>query len=298
MVPDPSAILGAATFLGLSGALVYAGTLGGIVREALRPDRKTVGWALGRGTPSEPDAWGLPAREWTHTFEGASCPVFDIGESDPAAPTAVVLHGFARSRYDALARLGPILPHARRFILPDLPGHGDAFGRGTRLGTDEDRFLESLLCSVTTGSVLLVGHSLGATVALHAATLQSLAPRVRGVVALAPYEHLRTPLGARLDLRALPRAPLVGPAIATLGVFGIRERSTRDAAARTSCPVAVLAGAHDPVTPLAEARAIADAARHARFHTVAHGRHDDFHTLGREQMSAALDWIAENAAGR
>lgn len=288
---DPSAILGGCAFLGASAGLLYGGALFGVVREALRPERRTIGWALGRGSPSDPAHWGLPAREWSHGFAGASCPVFDLGDDDPGAPTAIVIHGFARSRYDALARLGPVLPHARRFILPDLPGHGDAAGRGTRLGTDEDAFLESLVTSATSGPVLFVGHSLGAVVALQAASREALAARVRGVVALAPYERLRTPLGARLDLRAMPKRPLLGPAIGVLGMLGVRERSTREAAAKVACPVAVIAGEADPVTPLAEARAIADSASTSRFASIAHARHDDFHTAGRSEMEAALAWI-------
>jgi pimeloyl-ACP methyl ester carboxylesterase len=272
--------------------LVYAGVVAGVVREAVKPERKTLGWALGRGLPSEPGAWGLPAREWRHEFDGASCPVWEIGESDPAAPTAIVLHGFARSRYDALARVGPMLPFVKRVIMPDLPGHGDALGRGTRLGTDEELFVESLAAAATTGPLILVGHSLGATIAIHAATLDSLAPRVEGVVALAPYERLSTPLGARLDLRAMPRTPIIRPTLTALAALGIRERSTRAAAARTACPIAVLAGEYDPVTPLEEARAIAAAAPRSRLAIIPHGRHDDFHTLGREEMTAALTWVA------
>ena len=52
-MPDASAILGATAFLGFSGALVYAGAVAGIAREALRPERRTMGWdrdaSLGAG---------------------------------------------------------------------------------------------------------------------------------------------------------------------------------------------------------------------------------------------------------
>ena len=293
-MPDAASILGGTAFLAGSGALVYGGTVAAVVREALRPERKTIGWALGRGLPSEPGAWGLQVREWTHEFDGASCPVWDLGDPSPHARTAIVLHGFARSRYDALARLGPLLPSAERFLLPDLPGHGEATGRGTRLGTDEDAFVESLVASKTASDaeLILVGHSLGATVAIHAAARGSLAQRVRGVIALAPYERLRTPLGARLDLRGMPRTAIVPPALAMLGAFGVRERSTRAAAARLRCPLAVVAGGADPVTPLDEARGIAEAAAKHRFTVLPLGRHDDFHTLGREEMLASMAWIA------
>lgn len=295
-MPDPSAILGAAAFLGTSSLLLWAGAVGGVVREALRPERKTIGWALGRGLPSEPTAWGLPGQEWDFEFDGTRCPVFEIGDTDPSAPAVIFLHGFARSRYDSLARIGPLLPHARRFILPDLPGHGDARGRSTRLGTDEDRFVAALAARCATGSLVLAGHSLGATIALHAATLPELAPRVKGVLALAPYERLRTPLGARLDLRALPRSPILGPALTTLAALGIRERSTRESAARIACPVAVVAGGVDPVTPIEEARAIASAARTSRLATIDRARHDDFETVGRADVEASIAWLAAQGA--
>jgi len=297
-VADAASILGGVAFLGASGVLLYAGAVAGVVREALRPERRTIGWALARGLPSEPTAWGLPAREWMFESDGARCPVFEIGDADPAAPTAIVLHGFARSRYDALSRLGPMLPHTTRFLLPDLPGHGDATGRGTRLGWDEDRLLADLACRHATDDLLLVGHSLGATIAIHAATHADLAPRVRGVLALAPYEQLRTPLGARLDLRGMPRAALVNPALLTLGALGVRERSTAESAARVAAPLAVLAGEADPVTPIEEARRIARSAPRSRFASIPHARHDDFHTAGRDEIAAALAWIHDQAKPR
>jgi pimeloyl-ACP methyl ester carboxylesterase len=297
-VPDSSAIFGTAAFLAGSGALVYAGALAGVVKEALRPERKTVGWALGRQSPIEPTAWGLAGREWSHAAHGATCPVFDVGSDDPHASTVVVLHGFSRSRYDSLGRLGPMLPFAQRFLCPDLPGHGDAAGRGTRLGTDEERFVESLILSTTKGRILLVGHSLGATIALHTATLPSIAERISGLVLLAPYESLRTPISARLDLRALPRRPLAGATMRALAAFGVRERSSRMAAALVKAPVAVVAGGSDPVTPVSEARAIAESASQHRFTLIPAARHDDFHTAGREEMRRALAWIQNPTEAR
>jgi pimeloyl-ACP methyl ester carboxylesterase len=287
---DTSSIIGGAAFLGGCAALLYGGTVAAVVAEALRPERRNLGWALARGLPSEPTCWGLPAREWRFEWRGASCPVWEIGDDDPAATTAIVVHGFSRSRYDALARLGPLLPHARRFLLPDLPGHGESSGRGTRLGADEGEYLTALASAHTRGELILVGHSLGATIAIKAASSADIASRVRAVIALAPYERLRTPIGARLDLRGMPRLPLVAPVVRALGVLGATERSTRGDAARVSCPLAVLAGEVDPVTPLSEAKAIAAAAKQSRLAVIAHARHDDFHTLGRDEVSAAAAW--------
>jgi pimeloyl-ACP methyl ester carboxylesterase len=261
----------------------------------MRPERKTVGWALGRGLPAEPAHWGVPSREWNLEFRGARCPVFELGEQDPAAPTALVLHGFARSRYDSLARAGALLSVAPRVLLPDLPGHGDAQGRGTRLGTDEEDFAAAVLeAAGTTGPLYFAGHSLGATIAIRAASLPALAPRVKGVLALAPYESLRTPLAARMELRAMPTGLLLAPTLRLLALRGIRERSTIEAAARLSCRFAVVAGSWDPVTPLAEADRIARAAPNGRLWTVPGARHDDFHTLGRLAVDDAVRWLAES----
>lgn len=287
---------GAALFLASTGLASYAVAIGGVAREAVRPERKTVGWALGRGLPVEPSCWGTPSREWSLEFEGSRCPIVELGDPAPDAPTALVLHGFGRSRYDSLARAGVLLPHVRRVLLPDLPGHGDAEGRSTRLGTGEERFALAVLAAARCeGPVILMGHSLGATIAIHAAALPELADRVRGVVALAPYESLRTPLGARLDLRGMPRRALLAPTLALLKALGIHERSTREASARLRCPLAVLAGDADPVTPLAEARAIADAAPRSRFTVIERGRHDDFLTLGRAGLDEGLAWIGREA---
>ena len=294
-MPELTALLGLGAFLGASAAALYATGVGGVVLEAMRPERKTVGWALARGLPSEPGAWGLPVREWSVEFRGAHCPVFDLGDAARDAPTAIVLHGFSRSRYDSLSRLAPLMHHARRFLLIDLPGHGEATGRSTRLGGDEAELVAEIATAHTDGPLLLMGHSLGATVAIAAASDERIAARVRGVLALAPYESLRTPLGARLDLRGMPRGALVPAALRVLRALGVEERSTREAATRVRCPLAVLAGEIDPVTPVEEARAVAHAARLGRFALVRHGRHDDFTTLGRDEMNAALAWIASAA---
>ncbi|MFM1868678.1 MAG: hypothetical protein RL591_2086, partial [Planctomycetota bacterium] len=47
------------------------------------------------------------------------------------------------------------------------------------------------------------------------------------------------------------------------------------------------------VTPLEEARAIAQAARRSQWANIAHARHDDFHTLGIREIDAAMQWLAK-----
>ncbi len=93
----------------------------------------------------------------------------------------------------------------------------------------------------------------------------------------------------------MPRAALLAPTLGTLSALGIREHSTLEAARSLRAPLAVVAGAHDPVVPVRESAAIAEAAARARVFTVQEGRHDDFHTLGRDAMREALAWIDSTA---
>jgi predicted esterase len=59
----------------------------------------------------------------------------------------------------------------------------------------------------------------------------------------------------------------------------------------------VIAGTADLIAPIEEARAIAAAAKRGRFAAITHARHDDFHTMGRAEMIAALAWITHSAPG-
>ena len=101
-------------------------------------------------------------------------------------PHAVVLvHGTLTTLDDMLLALGPTLA-SQRLIAIDRPGYGFS---DRRAGEDAGLFrqaacLNAVLDKLDVSSVVLVGHSFGASVAIAMALL---APeRTRGVVALAP----------------------------------------------------------------------------------------------------------------
>jgi uncharacterized protein len=214
---------------------------------------------------------GLEAKEWWLDVPNARLPVWDIELGDRAGGLSVVfLHGWGRSRVDSLGRIAPFLEQAERIVLIDLRGHGEASGR-TNLGDGEERDIAQLVERLPDGPVLLVGHSLGATIAIAAA---SLAPRVLGVIAMAPYDTVRTPLRSRLVVRDLPAGLCVTLALLVLRAFGAQQYSTIDAARRLRCPLLVLHGANDRIVPVAEAEAIARAGK-GEFVLVADAEHAD-----------------------
>lgn len=288
---DP--IIGGTTFLATSALLTWGAAVAATTFEALHPPRRSVGWALARGFACDPEAMGLAAREFTREIHGSTIDGWQI-DLRAEGVDVLFLHGYARSRIDSLRRIDPWLPLARRLTFVDLPGHGEARGRGSSLGTHEPKLIASLLETLDLTKTVLVGHSLGAIIAMRASLEPSIEHRVRSVVAIAPYERLATPLGARLDLRGMPRSGMLEPSLALLRVCGVREEPTSETAARMRVPLAILAGSLDPTSPVEEAHRIAARAPDAVLHEIEGGRHDDLWIIG----AAAYAAIAQQMCAR
>lgn len=225
-------------------------------------------------------------------------------------PTLVVVHGWGRSRIDSLARLRALLAIApgrfRRALLIDLRGHGESEGAASvsRLGDGDDRDLLELLRRVGGDRCMVMGHSMGAVVAIAAAALASsedhraevrsgvekgLPPAVTviGVIAVAPYVEVAVPMIARLRARELPARPFTELALVALRlVSGIRRRSTIDSAERACVPLAVVAATEDPLAPIEGAEAIA----------AAHVRSAECHAEG-QQSSPPMLFLRLEGAG-
>ncbi len=271
---------GLAVLLGAGALLASAIYFIGVWRDAVRPARRTMGWALARGAPGHPEELGLATQERTVRCGGQPVPAWFVqGRGGSGAPAVVFLHGHGRSRWDSLRRIGPWIDRAWLLVLPDLRGHGEAPGRST-LGRREPADIAALLAEIDAlrpgTPVILVGHSLGAVVAIHAAAAREAAGApLAGVHAYGPYERVRTPFEARLRARGLPTRPFSDLAIALVQRLDGPEIPTSAAAARLAAtPLEVTADAGDAVSPPQEARAIAQAAPRGRFHCttgIAHG---------------------------
>jgi pimeloyl-ACP methyl ester carboxylesterase len=233
----------------------------------------------------------LTFESWTFDRpDGAALAVWDVtapqptpGSESPQKLTAVFLHGWGHSRIDSLTRIKPFLPLCDRLILYDLRGHGDSSGSISTLGHHEDDDLTALLERLDDERVLLVGHSMGAVIAMAAASKMyfashPLARRILGVIAYAPYCEFHHSLCGRLGVAQYPARPISDLALLILRLRGVRPLSLReDTIAGIRCSLLIIHGVEDEVAPPAHGRRIAGAALDAALHEVAGASHVDAH---------------------
>lgn len=241
-------------------------------RTLTSPPRRTYASALARGRPGEPSqlppsthAPHAPRAFDSWTFPSCAGPlqVWDMPGDDPAGSVVVMCHGWGDSRIGALTRAPGVLPVCARLVMWDMPGHGDSPGRCS-LGLREVDLLLDLLAHVAGEKpVVLFGWSLGAGVAIAAA---ARAPRlVSAVIAESPYRLAPTPARNVLRLMALPHRPNLHPALWCVGwlagagaTFPGFDRAIL--AGNLACPLLVIHGELDAVSPIEDARAIVNAA--------------------------------------
>lgn len=177
-------------------------------------------------------------------------------------PGVVVVHGravnkestlhyvsFLRRRYDVLAI--------------DLRGHGESEGTVTTFGAHEVRDVSgavSALLARGATSVAALGGSLGAASSLLAAGCD---PRIRCVVADAPFARLRELLDlhrARLHIPREPFSPLAKSILDRRCDFDIDRVNPEEAVGRTRAPVLVIHGTGDRTIPVGHGRRVQERA--------------------------------------
>ena len=126
-----------------------------------------------------------------------------VHEQAGAGPALLFLHGFTDSAHS----FALLLPHLRHqhVILPDLRGHGASF-RGDIASIDalaED--IEAMISTMGLTRPILIGHSMGALIAVAIAARRRVA--VRGLMTICGSLRPAGPTLARLSARfaALPR---------------------------------------------------------------------------------------------
>lgn len=278
-----------------------------------RPPRRTYAGELARGRPGDPGEL-TPSRAfetWHFESGGAKFEVWDVPGEARRGPVVVLTHGWGDSKIGGLSRLNAVLPRASRVLMWDLRGHGVTPGP-SMLGQREGVDLVSLLSAANAaGPVVLYGWSLGAMVSLMAAAGDA-GGAVAGVIAQTPYQFAITPARNVMRIRRLPHA-LVLPA--AMGIVGMRggagwtwKKPLAPAAApfdgcaiaaKVYCPLLVLHGTEDEVTPLDDGRAIAKAAPRGRIVEVEGGRHNDLWSepnLRRQCEQAIAAFLAETGS--
>ena len=202
--------------------------------------------------------------------------------------TVVYLHGVADNRGSSIGAIERLVPLGYNVIAYDSRAHGTSEGDRCTYGYAEKRDLQHVLDQAGAVDVILIGHSLGAAVALQTAAIE---PRVRAVVAASSFSDLRTIATERASL--FPAWSL-GPAFERAerdGQFVVDEVSPAKAAARITVPVLLVHGAQDRDTPPIHSQRVFDALRGPKkMLTVPNAGHND--VLRGEVWAEIEAWLA------
>jgi pimeloyl-ACP methyl ester carboxylesterase len=284
--------LGLLILIGIAAAALVALLTVILVRQARQPPRRTAAWAIARGIPCDPGDLGLEYETWTLDRPGnVRLPVWDVTLNGRGTPglTAVFLHGWGQSRIEMLSRLDSWGEHCGRAVFYDLRGHGDAEGSSSRLGANEDDDLLDLVGRLGDEPVVLVGHSMGAVIALRAAARAGAErPSIRGVAAYGAYDDFHTSLQGRLRAEGYPSRPMTDLAMRWFDVRGLRQEPARLAAARLPCPVLLVHGRDDTICPPYHAECLAAAANRSTLLMIDGAGHGDAHEVDRAAHGDAL----------
>jgi pimeloyl-ACP methyl ester carboxylesterase len=256
-----NALLGILPVLAL-GLGLYVGVLTlATHRRLTRPPRRTYAWAVAKGSPGDPGELEKPRRFERFEFsrDGTTFVGWSIEGDAPLGPVVVLTHGWADSKVGGLARAEVVAALASRVVAWDLRGHGESGGTST-LGLREKDDLLALIDTLEEGTpIVLFGWSLGAGVSIAAAAETA---RVVGVIAESPYRLAATPAGNVLEARSMPWRVNLPLALRLVGSAAAWRGFDRCAiAARLCVPLLVIHGEADVVSPFADGRAIAAAAR-------------------------------------
>jgi len=280
---------------------------------AQRPPRFTPGVAIARGRPSDPADTGFDHFEqWNlDRPDGATLPVWEVdltsyqqttsdyisdddSQSSAQELTVIFVHGWGQSRLSMLTRLELWRGLVRRAALYDLRGHGEATGARSRLGHDEHFDLLELIRRLGEGRFVLVGFSMGAVIASHAAAADSdVKQQIAGVIAYGPYVDFHQSLRGRLQHMGYPTRPMTDLAMWWLRVRGIHHRNLIEDAKHLACPLLILHGTADQIAPFSHAEQLVDAAADAALHAVQDADHFELHDMDVEEHRTALRRFVE-----
>jgi len=174
-----------------------------------------------------------------------------IHAAPPARGTFVYLHGVSDNRGSSVFIAEHFVPLGFDVVAYDSRAHGDSGGDACTYGFYEKQDLSRVIDHLPPGPVVLMGHSMGAAVALQAAAEDH---RVSAVIAEASFSDLRT--------AALERAPFFASAgnlrdafarAEAEGHFEVDAVSPVAAAPRIAAPVLLIHGDADRETPYAHA---------------------------------------------
>jgi pimeloyl-ACP methyl ester carboxylesterase len=237
---------------------------------------------------------------------------------DPALPAVVFIHGAQQDHSCWGLQSRWFAHHGHAVLAPDLPGHGRSGGEPLPSVEAIAGWLIAVLDAAGIGQAMLVGHSMGSLAALDAAARH--AERVASVVligASVPMPVSDALLDAAINDEPAAMAMINGWSHSQRGligantvpgmwIYGINRRLMERqkpgamihdlnacnnytagiaAAAAVTCPVLIVAGNHDLMTPMRNTRALSALLPHAKTVTLPGAGH----AMMAEQPDALLD---------
>jgi pimeloyl-ACP methyl ester carboxylesterase len=164
-------------------------------------------------------------------------------ESASSKPTIVYLHGIADNRDSSTGVIDRFQQRGFSVIVYDSRGHGRSEGDRCTYGFFEKQDLVRVLDQAGVDSAILIGHSLGAAVALQAAATDT---RIKAVVAASTFADLRSIAAERAPFVFTPS--LIDAALKRAeqdAQFVVDQTSPLLAAAVIKIPVFIIHGALD-----------------------------------------------------
>ncbi len=251
----------------------------------LHPPKRTYAWALWRGFPGDPSELDQPLEyeQIELKSNNQTLMAWKIKALNPTGPRIVLIHGWGSSSIGALPRIPHLANLASEIITIDLPGHGESAGN-SQMGTSEHQDIDTLLSSLDEPKpTIIFGWSMGAGIALQTAKDFSTQHNIKAVIAESPYTHAITPARNVIHLRGLPTHFNLKPAITLIGILkGVGPKWTgfdrTQIAKNLPVPLLIIHGQQDPVSPLADAKAIAAATPNATLLEIKEAGHNNIWT--------------------
>ncbi|HEY7687908.1 MAG TPA: alpha/beta hydrolase [Dongiaceae bacterium] len=240
---------------------------------------------------------------------------------DKSLPAVVMLHGAGMDRTVWSLQARYLAHHGRAVLALDLPGHGKSAGPALGSIPEMADWLGKLLDKVGVAQAAMVGHSMGALIALDLAARRPEKVRALALLGVAERMPVHPDLQTAADrneelaaelitswghgrrghmgghpapglwmaggaIRLVDRSPdgVLAADLAACNAYG----DARECAAAIRCPALFLLGAADRMTPPAKAKPLIDAVTGARVITLPTAGH----MMMTEQPDAVTDALS------
>ena len=201
----------------------------------------------------------------------ASLSVTVLHPAKPPVATVLVVHGMGARSAWMLPKARALVDEGYRAVLVDLRGHGASTGKLLSYGLRESQDLSLVIDELErrdllSGPLGVFGISYGATTAIHLAAID---PRVKAVVAVAPFSDMRSEVSHYIRTIGLPGlGPLMSEeaiqaAVDEAGDLGGYDPDDADAALairQTTVPILLVHGKADLIIPEEHSQRIHDSA--------------------------------------